>query len=43
MTTFEKIKEFDNKLFELSDEYKFVGFEVAKNCLLYQVKNGTNK
>lgn len=40
MTTFEKIKEFDNKLFELSDEYKFVGFEVAKNCLLYQVKNG---
>ena len=30
-------------LIENSDEYKFVGFEVAKNCLLYQVKNETNK
>ena len=41
MTTFEKIKEYDNKLFEGYDIYNdFVGCEVAKNCLLYQIKDG---
>ena len=38
MTTFEKIKEFDNKLFELSDEYKFVALKLQRIAFCIKLK-----